>query len=245
MRILLVVVAVALIPLVAGRDTGAGRQSSAYKDITSCPEQYGLQTYAHPTNCDQFYKCANGTLTLETCENGLLFDGAGSVHNFCNYHWATNCGERVYELTPDPARNPGSVCEYAFGLFKPSAECDIFYYRCAYGEAEEVACEKGLAYDDRSHSCNWPDLLLDIGCDPEKVVGFRCPDVSTLPPNSLVRQFLPFPRYAVPNDCTRLVTCVNDYPRLISCGYGSAFNEDTLTCDDAENVPQCANYYKE
>lgn len=80
-----------------GRDTGAGRQSSAYEDITSCPEQYGLQTYAHPTNCDQFYKCANGTLTLETCENGLLFDGAGSVHNFCNYHWATNCGERVYE----------------------------------------------------------------------------------------------------------------------------------------------------
>lgn len=47
-----------------------------------------------------------------------------------------------------------------------------------------------------------------------------------------------FARSAVPNDCGRLVTCVNDYPRLISCGYGSAFNEDTLTCDDAENVPQ-------
>ncbi|EFX65517.1 hypothetical protein DAPPUDRAFT_333110 [Daphnia pulex] len=243
MRIFLFV-AVALIPLVAGRDTGVARQSSPYQDLSSCPEDYGLQTYAHPKNCDQFYKCANGTLTLETCENGLLFDGAGSVHNFCNYHWATNCGDRLFD--PDPARNPESVCEYSFGLFKPTAaDCDIFYYRCAYGEAEEVACDKGLAYDDRSHSCNWPDLLLDIGCDPEKVVGFRCPDVSSLPPNSLVRQFLPFPRYAVPNDCGRLVTCVNDYPRLISCGYGSAFNEDTLTCDDAENVPQCANYYKE
>ena len=80
-----------------GRDTGVARQSSSYEDISSCPEPYGLQTYAHPKNCDQFYKCANGTLTLETCENGLLFDGAGSVHNFCNYHWATNCGERVFE----------------------------------------------------------------------------------------------------------------------------------------------------
>jgi hypothetical protein len=75
-------------------------------------------------------------------------------------------------VTPDPARNPESVCEYSFGLFKPTAaDCDIFYYRCAYGEAEEVACDKGLAYDDRSHSCNWPDLLLDIGCDPESAFG--------------------------------------------------------------------------
>ena len=74
-------------------------------------------------------------------------------------------------MTPDPARYPESVCEYSFGLFKPTAsECDIFYYRCAYGEAEEVACEKGLAYDDRSHSCNWPDLLLDIGCEPESIL---------------------------------------------------------------------------
>lgn len=72
-----------------------------------------------------------------------------------------------FSVTPDPSRQPESVCEYSFGLFKPSADCDIFYYRCAYGEAEEVACEKGLAYDDRSHSCNWPDLMLDIGCEPE------------------------------------------------------------------------------
>lgn len=73
----------------------------------------------------------------------------------------------IFPVTPDPARQPDSICEYSFGLFKPSADCDIFYYRCAYGEAEEVACEKGLAYDERTHSCNWPDLMIDVGCEPE------------------------------------------------------------------------------
>ena len=56
-----------------------------------CPEPEGLQViqmltwpvssivkwnqvYPNPDSCHQFYKCANGTLTLETCGNGLLFN---------------------------------------------------------------------------------------------------------------------------------------------------------------------------
>lgn len=55
------------------------------------------QAYAHPDNCDQFFLCTNGTLTLETCENGLLFDGKGAVHNHCNYNWAVDCGPRKFD----------------------------------------------------------------------------------------------------------------------------------------------------
>lgn len=55
------------------------------------------QAYAHPDNCDQFFLCTNGTLTLETCENGLLFDGKGAVHNHCNYNWAVECGTRKFD----------------------------------------------------------------------------------------------------------------------------------------------------
>ena len=33
------------------------------------------------------------TQTLETCENGLVFDGHGSVYNYCNYNWAVDCGK--------------------------------------------------------------------------------------------------------------------------------------------------------
>lgn len=60
----------------------------------SCPEQHGVQAYAHPESCNLFFLCTNGTLTIEQCENGLLFDGKGAVHNHCNYNWAVECGER-------------------------------------------------------------------------------------------------------------------------------------------------------
>merc|ERR1712072_771034 len=79
----------------------------------SCPEPYGLQVYPHDQYCDKFYKCANGTLTEETCENGLVFDGYGAIHNHCNYNWAVDCGKRVYDDTP--ISSPG--CLYQFGLY--------------------------------------------------------------------------------------------------------------------------------
>lgn len=64
---------------------------------SQCPEQHGEQTYAHPDYCDQFYLCTNGTLTLEQCGNGLLYDGKGAAYHHCNYHWAVDCGNRKAE----------------------------------------------------------------------------------------------------------------------------------------------------
>lgn len=64
------------------------------QDAPACPEQHGVQAYAHPDSCNLFFLCTNGTLTVEQCENGLLFDGKGAVHNHCNYHWAAQCGDR-------------------------------------------------------------------------------------------------------------------------------------------------------
>lgn len=50
------------------------------------------------------------------------------------------------------------ICEYAFGIFSNGA-CETYYTKCAYGEPEEFPCTPGLAYDERIHGCNWPDLL--------------------------------------------------------------------------------------
>jgi hypothetical protein len=51
-----------------------------------------MQVYEDPLSCNHYFKCANGTLTYETCENGLLFEPAtaynGAVHNHCSYGWA-------------------------------------------------------------------------------------------------------------------------------------------------------------
>ena len=42
-----------------------------------------MQVYADPDSCNRFYKCENGTMSLDTCENGLLFD---QVTGTCLYY---------------------------------------------------------------------------------------------------------------------------------------------------------------
>ncbi|XP_022202838.1 protein obstructor-E [Nilaparvata lugens] len=201
----------------------------------SCPEAYGVQTYAHPEACDHFFLCTNGTLTLEQCENGLLYDGQGSVHNHCNYHWAVECGPRKALL--EPINAPG--CEFKYGIYPESAACSTNYIKCADAVPYQTPCDPGLAYDAKTHKCNWPDELLDT-CNPEAVVGFKCPE--KLDPHSPSAKFWPFPRFPVPNDCERLITCVKGFPRLITCGDNKVFDENTLTCEEPENVPRCAHF---
>ncbi|PSN49919.1 Protein obstructor-E [Blattella germanica] len=206
-------------------------QAGVLLHVPACPEPYGVQTYAHPDLCDHYFKCTNGSVTLEKCENGLLYDGKGNVHNHCNYNWAVECGNRKADLTP--ISSPG--CLYQFGIYPEGPHCSTNYIKCAYGEPHPTPCEPGLAYDDKTHSCNWPDLLLDI-CNPEAVVGFKCPD--KVPSHSISAKFLPYPRYPIPGDCGRLITCVNGFPRLISCEHGKVLDESSLTCEDQELVPK-------
>ncbi|XP_037919796.1 protein obstructor-E [Hermetia illucens] len=190
----------------------------------TCPEQHGVQAYGHPERCDQFFLCTNGTLTVETCENGLLYDGKGAVHNHCNYNWAVDCGKRVFD--PTPISTPG--CEYQFGIYPISNECSTTFVKCAYGEAIQTPCEPGLAYDHRIHACNWPDQLIPH-CNPEAVVGFKCP--TRPPPNYKSAAFWPFPRFAVQSDPHRFITCVEGWPRLISCG-DNLFDANELSCQE-------------
>lgn len=101
-------------------------------------------------------------MTLEQCENGLLFDGKGAVHNHCNYNWAVDCGARKHDQVP--FSTPG--CEFAFGIYPDSDQCSTSFLKCAFGEPHETPCEPGLVYDERIHGCNWPDQLLET-CNPE------------------------------------------------------------------------------
>merc|ERR1712083_763749 len=177
---------------------GLGCATAQY---SSCPEAYGLQLYPHEQYCDKFYKCANGTLYEEVCENGLVFDGHGAVHNHCNYNWAVDCGKRVYDDTP--ISSPG--CLYQFGIYPVGEGCQTTFFKCAAGVAYETPCYKGL-------------------------VGFKCPQAHELPPNAVARRFLPFPRFPMPGDETAYIVCVADNPRIHYCGDNSLFDPQTLSC---------------
>lgn len=85
----------------------------------------------------------------------------------------------------------------------------------------------------------WESNCIYINNIFSAVVGFKCP--TKVPSNSAAAKFWPYPRFAVPGDCHRLITCVNGYPRLITCGEGKVLDESSLTCEEPELVPHCAN----
>ncbi|KAG7176404.1 obstructor-E-like 3, partial [Homarus americanus] len=192
--------------------------SQIHPEVTYCEYDEGIQTYPHPTSCNEFYLCVNGTLTYEYCENGLLYDGKGSVYNHCYYHWGVNCEDRKADLTPLGQGN----CEYQFGLYA-GGPCETYFLKCVYGNPIDEPCTPGLVYDEKIHGCNWPDLVEY--CNPSAA------------------KFLPFPRYPS-GDCGRYIVCVDGQPRLVGCGDSTVFDEETLSCQDPKYVPKCSNYFK-
>jgi hypothetical protein len=76
------------------------------------------------------FKCENGTLTEEQCENGLAYDGHGHVHNYCNYNWAVDCGKRKYDDTP--ISSPG--CLYQYGIYPVGQGCQTTFFKVKHGK---------------------------------------------------------------------------------------------------------------
>lgn len=96
---------------------------------------------------------------------------------------------KLHYFSVTPISSPG--CEYQFGLYPASDACSTTYIRCAHGHPNEDHCDAGLVYDAKSHNCVWPDQLLPY-CNPEEIVGFKCPH--KVPSHSAAAKFWPYPR---------------------------------------------------
>merc|ERR1712117_920719 len=127
----------------------SGLVATAAAQYAGCPEPYGLQVYPHEQYCDKFYKCANGTLTEEVCENGLVFDGYADVHNHCNYNWAVDCGKRVYDDTP--ISSPG--CLYQYGIYPVGEGCQTTFFKCVEGSPRIHYCGDNSVFDSQTLTC--------------------------------------------------------------------------------------------
>jgi len=153
------------------------------------------------------------------------------------YNWKVDCGARPRDDTPISSPR----CEYRFGIFPLADGCQQSYNQCSFGTPTQVPCETenvnipvslGLSYDPRSHTCAWPDLLQDLGCDPEQIFGFTCPPLEEFV-GTRNEQFSPFPRFAIEGYPAIYLICVGGQPRLQSCGSLDTFNSTTLQCSRA------------
>ena len=88
-----------------------------------------------------------GTLYEEVCENGLVFDGHGAVHNHCNYNWAVDCGKRVYDDTP--ISSPG--CLYQFGIYPVGEGCQTTFFKVRVDQHQSLSAKLVQDFADRGH----------------------------------------------------------------------------------------------
>lgn len=132
-------------------------------------------------------------------------------------------------------RPQSAHCPAPSGYYADREDCRKFY-ACDDGRAFPMWCPLGLAYDEMTGTCAWPDMVE--GCKSEEMLRFTCPEANE-------NELLDYgdPRYPT-NDCRKFVVCVvsevygNRTPRLLGCEEGLVFNPLTRTCDYQENVPQ-------
>jgi len=68
---------------------------------------------------------------------------------------------------------------------------------CSLITRNGIPCDPGLAFNPSTGSCEWPDMLIEAGCNPEVVTGFGpCPQDATDPhlnPSQILSW--PYPKY--------------------------------------------------
>ena len=65
-------------------------------------------------------------------------------------------------MSAEPAQ-PTGQCPHQYGLFLAGApdQCGQ-YVNCVAGEASINNCPEGLAFDEATARCNWPDEVVNI-----------------------------------------------------------------------------------
>ncbi|CAH1168259.1 unnamed protein product [Phyllotreta striolata] len=140
----------------------------------TCPDRNGR----YPTDtCDGYIECNDGVPEEKTCPDGLLFNPKAGVFAFpCQYPIDVDCTGREQV---QPAQETED-CPHQFGYYRmgDAQNCGQFK-NCVDGRGYTFDCPEGLAFNEASYRCDWPDKVAS--CDAEAFLGFNCPpDARTL-----------------------------------------------------------------
>jgi len=183
----------------------------------------------HPDQCDAYYQCSDGELSLKLCEDGLVFSLNSRLQAVCNHPSKDSCDDRPERQEPQSSPD----CPRRNGYF-PDPDptvCDKFHY-CSGGQANKVTCPSGLIFDPELGQCGWKAQVNREGCMDDKKSG--CPEKGDSPHQHV--------RFANPDACTNFFLCIDGTTRLSGCDEGLVYNELTYSCERPENVPgRCGN----
>ncbi|KAK7580708.1 hypothetical protein V9T40_001337 [Parthenolecanium corni] len=192
-------------------------------DEVSCPKKNGRFA---TSQCDAYVECVDGVGTYKLCPDGLLFDENAHLYGYpCGYPIDIDCTGRT-DLQPAQSTE---LCARQFGYYKygDSRNCGQFV-NCAFGDGYIFTCPDGLAFNERTYKCDWPDEVES--CNAEDFLEFSCPEESKSIPEYETKL------YPHPSDCQRFFLCKSGRPRLQSCEETYVFNDISGECDSIANV---------
>jgi len=209
-------------------------QSQSAGGSPECPEPDGF--FADADQCDKYWVCVDGVAKQKLCPDGLVFLEAGSQIEKCEFPFAVDCTSRP-KLQPAQA---SMNCPRKNGYFAHEDEkiCDKFFF-CVDGSFNAITCPAGLAYNERTGTCTWPDQAKKSFCSAGELFDFQCPKSDVELGEAI------HPRFADPKDCQYFYVCIDGkVPRKSGCSTGTVFNEKSGQCDKPKNVPECKDWYK-
>jgi len=171
-------------------------------------QQRNAKSAAHESACDLYYDCYEGQGFLQSCPNGLVYNGDGKfgLINSCDYPHNVDCAST-------PERNPPQStehCDWLYGIFGHETSCTR-YWTCWNGTATEQFCIGGLLYNEETHACDWPQNVA--GCQKHPL----CKDDA----NGNV---------PLGKSCNRYWACQGGYPRLQRCPAMLVFDKIRKRC---------------
>ncbi|KAF0299851.1 Protein obstructor-E [Amphibalanus amphitrite] len=136
--------------------SGAQRRGEGpAEQLDPCKEESGIA--AHKDYCDRYLECSAGQVYEVDCPNGLVFAERGAA-------LLDNCGypnQNPYACLNKQLANPPistEHCDWLYGIFGHETSCTR-YWTCWNGTSTEQFCIGGLLYNEKTHSCDWPEFV--------------------------------------------------------------------------------------
>lgn len=161
----------------------------------------------HECQCNKYYECINGQQVLKTCPNGQYFD-------------------RKKKICVESHTCPGQVDIGCIGTCSSFHSTEYLLHKdcdkhcvCENGSPYIVNCPKKQVYNPKSQTCDWPENVANLTCDP-----FPCDSNSK-------EDYLPHECH-----CDKYFVCRNGMKYRENCGEGKYFDYEKEICVNINQV---------
>ncbi|GAB0090139.1 hypothetical protein DMENIID0001_048280 [Sergentomyia squamirostris] len=189
--------------------------TAAARDFRCPPKEFlkdHFEGFPHPTNCQMYMSCTDGTLVEKSCPAGQEFNRF-KLH--CDSPSAYGCRKP----RPQLRNNHDTICQnQADGRKFPTSNCNSFVV-CLSGKANLQSCDWGLLFNADLEVCDW---AANVRCYETEA-----PALGPAP-DCMWKDGVYLPNIY---DCNSFYVCRNNVPLLQRCNKDLVFDPTLSTCN--------------